>query len=84
MKIKFIPVLDPRAKITEVSSITREFKVPYSRVKMNAVELYMRNTTSHFPTTLIFKDGKINNLPIVGVMEKDELESTVNKRLETL
>lgn len=84
MKLKFVPVLGPRVNINEVSSITRELKAPYSRVKMNSVELYMRNTTSHFPTTLIFKEGKINNLPIVGVMEKDELERTVKDRLETL
>jgi hypothetical protein len=84
MKLKFIPMLDPRTKLALVGKAEKEFAIPPSTLKMNSVELYMRNVTVHYPTSIVFDHGKIHDLPIVGVMEPDEIETQILARLTDL
>lgn len=79
LKIKFIPVIDPNANIASVNKAQKVYGLPESTLKLNSVEIYMREVMTHFPTTLLFKNGKLSHRPIVGVMEVDQLEHRVRQ-----
>ena len=81
LNLTFTPILDPRSQILDVEKAISNFGIAPTDVKLNSVELYMRNLTVHYPTTLIYKDGQLSNLPIVGVMPKEDLEAAVRRSL---
>ncbi len=83
-KMDFAIVVDPRATMREVLAAENTYGFSWERVRMNSVDLYMRSTTIHFPTALVFKDGRIHRSEIVGVMSVHDFESEVQKRLSSL
>lgn len=84
MNLKFIPVMDHRASSKELEAMAKKMPVPPSRLKLNSVELYMRNVTTHFPGSLVFKNGRLNQDRIIGVMEKSELKNVITQELGKL
>ncbi len=78
MKISFIPILDPRTASVEVDRIAKVFGTPNENIKLNSIELYMRNITIHYPSSVVFHHGKLDENLIVGVMEKPDIESAIN------
>ena len=81
LKIDFKSVLDPRCQMNDVEKAISDFGVDATDVKLNSVELYMRNLTVHYPTTLVYGYGQLSDMPIVGVMEKDDIEAAVQREL---
>lgn len=77
MGLKFIPILDPRCKLTDVDKMSKLYGIEPDQQKLNSVELYMRNLTVHYPTSLVFKKGQLSDEPIVGVMPKDQLKMQI-------
>lgn len=84
MNIPFVAVLDPRSSLKEVAEMGKKMPVPSSKLKLNSVELYMRNVTTHYPGSLVFKNRRIHADRIIGVMEKDELKALIKKQLDSL
>lgn len=77
MNLEFVPLLDPRCKLTQVDKMSIEYGIPSSKLKLNSVELYMRNVTVHFPTAIIFKGGKLHETLIVGAMPRTQIEEQI-------
>jgi len=84
LNLKFLPVRDHRSKFTELEGMAKHFKTPEPRLKLNSVELYMRHLTTHFPASVVFKNGRIHDDRIIGVMEKPELRDAIKQQLEAL
>lgn len=64
--IAFIPVLDPRAPRGE-------------GLRLNSVELFLRDVTNHYPTTVYFRDGEIL-ATMIGVRPRAEIEQWLEAR----
>lgn len=84
MKVDFTPIVDPRSRSIEMLAASKEYGFAPVRMKLNSVELYMRNSTTHYPSTVVYKDGRVHSMPIVGVMPAKDIEAEVNRRFQEI
>lgn len=81
LNIDFIPLIDPRTQLGLVDQMSKLYGVPPAKMKLNSVELYMRNLTVHYPTSIVYQNGQLHESLIVGVMDESDLISQIAKRL---
>ncbi len=80
LNLRFIPlVASDITKKKFQQSLGKTFAFKYQR--LNSIELTMRETQVHFPTSLIIYKGQIIEPVIRGVMESDQLEFEIKHRL---
>lgn len=79
--LSFISLLDPTAETGQAKRIVQKGKNYLSLKKLNSLELIMRAGKSHFPMTFVYKDGRLIDQPIIGVMNYKTLLNEVNQRL---
>jgi len=81
MGIKFTAVIDPRSKAQDIDRAVQRFGIPPENLKLNSVEIYMRNATVHYPTSVVYAHGKMSPTVIVGVMQKKDIEAQIKNRV---
>lgn len=84
MKMEFVAVIDPRSKSVDIEKAFQNYGIPPNNIKMNSVEIYMRNATIHYPTSLVYAHGKISPRVIVGVLQKPDIEAEIKNRIGDL
>lgn len=84
MNLAFIPLIDPRASLIDVAMANTKYGIEPSDLKLNSVELYMRNLTIHYPTSLVFSRGRLSDTPIVGVMPEEDLKRAIQVSLSDI
>jgi hypothetical protein len=84
LKLDFLPLVDPRARDAYTTKMSELNNIPRGQSRMNSVELYMRDMTIHYPTTILFKDSALVDQLILGVMEENTLEERVKYVLGNL
>ncbi len=96
---EFIPVLDHSATVQEakdamktlggelklhVASLQREPSSVGPYKKLNSVELYMRNSSLHFPVIYMYSKGQLHPRRIVGVLTDKGLDLAMTEWLGEL
>ena len=92
--IEFIPVLDPAVDINEAKAAFKKIpvdinsrklasseiktKLEFSGRKLASVDLYMRNGTTHFPSTFVYANGKLNPRRLIGVFGAEGLAQNID------
>ena len=80
MDLQFIPLLDFGENSEEAKKLISGYEPDLEIKKVQSVELYMREGTTHFPSTYIAGYGRISNR-IFGVMPAEDLKEQVNDEL---
>lgn len=96
---EFIPVLDHSADVQEakeaMKTLEKEIKINLAGLqrrptsvdsykKLNSVELYMRNSSLHFPTIYIYSKGQLHPRRIIGVLTDSGLDLAMSEWLGEL
>jgi hypothetical protein len=84
MKLPLTVLMDPYFDETQAKEKAQEFKMPFLNRRVEAVELLMRDIGTHYPETLVYKNGKLSDERIVGVMSPEVLESEISSNLRKL
>lgn len=84
LKVDFIPVLDPSVSDGEARSAAKSVQAEFKGRRLASVDLYMRNSTLHFPTVFVYGNGKINSRRVVGVLPPEGLEITLKQWMKEL
>jgi hypothetical protein len=81
--VPFFTAMDPRAPqelLREISKLSRATGL--SETRFSAIELHARGVMSHFPMTLVFRDGRFLAPPIVGANSPEFYTSEISARLQ--
>lgn len=95
LHIEFVPVLDPQVPSSEALAALKTLspELPKERrlasqdisiKRMDSVELYMRDTTLHFPSLIVFKNGKIHDQRIIGILTRTGIKNSVETLLKEM
>ena len=87
-KFEFIPVLANDVSFDEAEAALKTIKEKFtdrklasieSLLKLASVDLYMRDATLHYPTVIVYNNGKIQSKRIVGVNTPVDFENMINQ-----
>lgn len=84
LKINFIAVVDPMADEKSIRQVQSQHREGYENRKLAALDLQMRNMTTHYPTAVLYDKGQISQERLIGVMEELELRSRIKNSLGTI
>lgn len=84
LNIEFVPVLDPFVHESEARGAAKSVQAEFKGRRLASVDLYMRNSTLHFPTVFVYGNGKINSRRVIGVLPPEGLEITFKEWLKEL
>lgn len=83
--VGFFAFVDERAEMASIKKVAQKFSISESDSrKIASTEMDMRQYKLHFPTTYVYKNGKIHPERIIGVVEKLEFSLSVHRRLNEL
>jgi len=82
LHLVMIPVLDVQASPSEAAKVARLNELePDALRRMESVELFMRGMSVHFPSVLVFRNGKIQGETIPGAHTEDVYLTMIRREL---
>lgn len=82
LKLAFIPVLDPMADLESAKTASTDYKIKEEIKKVGSVELLERGMNLHYPSILVFSQGKMAGSLLPGLWDSPQaLEAAINGAL---
>lgn len=82
--LKFTAIVDPRAPKKFVDQVQARYRSGFENVRLASLDLQMRDVANHFPTAVIYGDGKVSRTIVIGVMSELELRARIQQSLDEL
>jgi|GEM_PF-4348224 len=82
--VKLTILMDPAFPQDEARTIAKKHGIPFEDRRLESVELLSRNMQSHFPSHIVYGNGKLSRHFWKGAFDDPEYESQITKDLAEL